>query len=168
MILPLVLLALAFVPMALEARRSRINHRALVAAGAREPADDAYRLMQFAYPASFAAMALEAWVRRRGMSSTFAAGLIVFGAAKALKYWAIATLGPRWAFRVLVLPGAPLIRSGPYRFLRHPNYVGVDGELIGMALMAQAPITGTIAVTGFTAILVARIRVEERELGIGR
>ena len=61
-----------------------------------------------------------------------AAGLAVFFVGtKALKWWAILTLGPSWTFRVIVVPGAPLIASGPYRFVRHPNYVGVVGELIG-------------------------------------
>ena len=71
-----------------------------------------------------------------------AGGLVLFGLAKALKAWAIATLGPRWTFRVLVLPGAPLVQSGPYRFIAHPNYLAVVGELVGVAVIVWAPITG--------------------------
>ena len=56
-------------------------------------------------------------------------------AAKALKFWAIASLGTRWTYKVLVMPGLPLVPTGPYRWLRHPNYVGVVGELVAMALM---------------------------------
>jgi methyltransferase len=78
----------------------------------------------------------------------------------------VASLGPRWTFRVLVLPDAPLIRSGPYAHLRHPNYVGVMGELSGMALMAGARWTGPIVVLVFAALLAARIRVEERALRV--
>jgi methyltransferase len=65
---------------------------------------------------------------------------------------------------VLVVPGEPLVTSGPYRFLRHPNYVAVAGELIGMALMMAAPVTGTLAVAGFGRLMVRRMRVEERSL----
>ena len=73
---------------------------------------------------------------------------LVFALAKGLKYWAIATLGDRWTFRVLVPPRSTRVAAGPYRFLRHPNYVGVAGELAGMALMAQAPIAGSLRSPG--------------------
>jgi protein-S-isoprenylcysteine O-methyltransferase Ste14 len=77
---------------------------------------------------------------------------------------AIAALGDLWSFKVLVLPGVALVESGPYRWLRHPNYVGIAGELIGTALMAGSPITGAIAFVTFGGIMLARIRVEERAL----
>jgi methyltransferase len=165
MSLTLVLIAAAFIPMALEARRSRANERALIALGAREPADDVYRAMRLAYPACFAAIVVEAWLRRRAINDVFVAGAVVFLAAKLLKYWAILSLGGRWTFRVLVPPGSSMVGSGPYRHMRHPNYVGVAGELLGMALMGQAPVTGSIAFVAFGALMMARIRVEERALG---
>jgi methyltransferase len=165
MTLPLLLLAVSFIPMALESRRSRANDRALRALGAREPGDDVYRAMRVVYPACFLAMAAEAWLRHRTCGRVFVAGAGVFVAAKLLKYWAIATLGPRWTFRVLVPGGSSRVVSGPYRYMRHPNYVGVAGELVGMALMAQAPVAGIAACVGFGALMLARIRVEERALG---
>ena len=164
--LPLVLLALAFVPMLFEARRASRNAAALRRLGASEPRDDVYGVMQVAYPACFLAMACEAWVRGAMVTPIAVAGLVVFVAAKALKYWAIATLGERWTFRVLVPPASSRTIAGPYRLMRHPNYVGVAGELIGMALMAQAPAAGVLSVVGFGALMVARVRVEERALGM--
>jgi len=161
---PVVLLLVAFVPMILEAARSRSNERSLRSRGAIEPADDVYPFMQIAYPACFLAMAAEAWVRQANVGLLFAAGAAVFAAGKALKYWAIATLGWRWSFRVLVVPGAPLLHSGPYRWLRHPNYLGIAGELVGMALMAAAPVAGATSIVVFGALMLARIRVEERAL----
>jgi methyltransferase len=161
---PAIVVIAAFVPMLAEAVRSRRNERALRRRGAIEPKEDVYRFMQVAYPACFAAMVVESVVRERAVGAPFAAGVIVFVLAKALKYWAIATLGPRWTFRVLVLPDAPLIASGPYRWLRHPNYVGVAGELVGAALMAAAPIAGVASFVVFGGLMLARIRVEERAL----
>ena len=161
---PSLLLALAFVPMAFEARLAAAHDRALRAAGAREPLHDVFPLMQVAYPAAFLAMAFEAWRRGADANAVFIAGLIVFALAKGIKYWAIVTLGRRWSFRVLVLPGCPLITTGPYRLMRHPNYVGVIGEIGGMAAMAQAPISGITSLLVFAALIARRIRVEERAL----
>ena len=161
---PLILLVVVFVPMLVEARVATRNDRALRSAGAREPPDDVLRLMQVAYPACFLAMVVEAWLRDSGVNLTFGAGAGLFALGKALKYWAIATLGDRWSFRVLVPPHSTRIVAGPYKFLRHPNYVGVAGELAGVALMAQAPVAGIASIAGFGALMMQRIRVEEREL----
>ena len=160
------LLTLAFVPMLFEARRSAANERRLRAGGAIEPADDVYPAMQVAYPLGFLAMVLESWLGGRAPGVAAVAGVLIFVAAKALKYWAIATLGDRWTFRVLVPPESQRTLGGPYRLLRHPNYVGVVGELLGFALLARAPVAGALAVVGFGALLIARIRVEERALGL--
>lgn len=160
----LFLLALAFLPMALEARLAARHDRALRSAGATDPNDDVFPWMQLAYPAAFLAMACEAWGRRAHPNAAFMAGAVVFALAKAIKYWAIATLGDRWTFRVLVPPASSRITSGPYRFMRHPNYLGVLGEIAGMALMAQAPIAGTLSIVIFGILILARIRVEERAL----
>lgn len=162
----LLLLLLAFGPMLLEARRSRINERALRAAGAFEPPGDVYALMQVAYPACFVAMIGEAWFAGAVPPQSLPLGAAIFIAGKALKYWAIHTLGPRWTFRVLVPRSSTRILAGPYRFLRHPNYIGVAGELLGFALFAGAPGTGTAALVVFGALMLARIRVEERALGL--
>jgi methyltransferase len=165
-ILLALLFVVAFVPMLLENQRSVRNHRALLAAGAVEPADDVYPIMQVAYPGSFIAMLAEAWLRGSGVTTVTWIGAAVFVAAKLLKYWAIATLGPRWTFRVLVPPGSVRTLAGPYRYLRHPNYIGVMGEIVGFALLAAAPIAGVLATVVFAAVLLARIRVEERALGL--
>jgi len=160
------LLLVAFAPMIVEARRSTAHYRALVAAGGLEPPDDVFGVMQIAYPASFLAMIAEAWLRGVPSGSVIVAGGLVFAAAKAIKYWAIATLGSRWTFRVVVPPRSSLVSGGPYRYLRHPNYVGVMGELIGFGVLAGAPLTGTAATVVFAGILLARVRVEERALGL--
>jgi methyltransferase len=164
MTVALIVLALAFIPMAFEARLAARHDRGLRAAGAIEPKDDVFPVMQVVYPAAFLVMALEAAFRGARVDAVFAAGAIVFALAKAIKYWAIATLGRRWTFRVLVPPGSTLVHNGPYRFMRHPNYLGVIGELVGMALMAHAMFSGSFGVVLFAAIIAARIRVEERAL----
>src|SRR5262245_47763613 len=154
--------------MAFEARLSARHERALRAAGAIEPADDVYHWMQIVYPAAFLAMAIEAMVRRADVNHVFVLGTGVFILGKAIKYWAIATLGSRWSFRVLVPPASSLITHGPYRYLRHPNYVGVIGELAGLAIAARATVSGAISVVLFAVLIALRIRVEERALARAR
>jgi methyltransferase len=148
----------------IEALRASRNERAQRARGGIEPPGDVYRLMQIAYPGFFAAMLLEGVMRGAPPTAASAAGAAVFTAAKALKWWAILSLGPFWTFRVLVVPGSTRVVTGPYRLLRHPNYVAVLGELAGVALMTGAMVSGPLAVAGFAALIVKRIAVEERAL----
>jgi methyltransferase len=165
MLIP-VLMGIVFIPMIAEAVRSSRNERELRAAGATETPGDVYGAMQVIYPSCFVAMIVEASLRRRGTSARAIGGMFLFGAAKALKYWAISTLGVRWTFRVLVPPGSRRTLEGPYKRMRHPNYVAVIGELAGVALAAGAPIAGAGSVVIFSLLLRRRIDVEERALGL--
>lgn len=160
----LVLLAVALF-MLVELQLSVVNERRLRSRGAVEPPDDVYPVMRIAYPLAFLLIGIEAASGGGLPTGLVVAGLVLLGAAKALKLWAIASLGARWSFRVLVPPGAALVTTGPYRWLQHPNYVAVMGELLAVAVTLAAPITGALALIGFGWILRARIRVEERALG---
>src|SRR5919198_1915017 len=154
-----------FIPMFVEALRASGNERAQRARGGVEPPDDVYKMMRIAYPAAFLAMIGEGVLRGAPPVWVLLAGATLFAAAKALKWWAIATLGPAWTFRVIVVPGAPLVSSGPYRFVAHPNYIAVVGELVGAALMTGGFISGPIATAVFGMLLRKRVAVEERMLG---
>jgi len=160
--------AVVFVTMLVEARLAARNERAQLARGGVEPAGDVYRVMRVVYPLAFLTMLGEGLMRDGPPSSVAAAGALVFAAAKALKWWAILSLGSAWTFRVVVVPGATLVTQGPYKWLRHPNYVGVMGELTGVALMAGAPVSGVAAVTVFGLLILKRIAVEERALDAAR
>jgi methyltransferase len=160
------LVVAVLVLMLIEAQLSNHNERLLRARGAIEPPDDVIHLMRFAYPLSFVLMGAEGMARGALDGWTLIAGLTVFTLAKALKFWAIASLGVRWSFKVLVIPGAPLVSSGPYRLLRHPNYVAVAGELVGVAVALVAPITGVLGTLAFAWLMWRRIQIEERALGI--
>ena len=143
---------------------SRRHEQQLLQRGAVEPPDDVYSMMRWAYPGAFVAMAVEGVLFGLPAAPIVVAGALLLGAAKALKWWAIASLGTRWTFRVLIVPDAPLVNAGPYAVLRHPNYVAVVGELVGMALLVGAAVTGPIAVLLFGLLLRQRIRVEDRAL----
>jgi len=155
----------ALLIMAGEAVLSSFNEKQLRARGAIEPGDDVIGAMRWAYPGAFVVMGIEGAVTGPAPQNVLMGGLALFGLAKALKVWAISSLGSRWTYRVLVLPGEPLISSGPYHFIPHPNYLAVVGEIVSVAMIVWAPLTGVLATIGFGWLMVARIRVEDRALG---
>ena len=148
-----------------EAILSAFNERRLRARGAVEPEGDVIGLMRLVYPGAFILMGIEGAISGPAPPDLLIAGLALLGLAKALKVWAISSLGPRWSYRVLVVPGEPLITAGPYRFMSHPNYLAVVGEILSVAMIVWAPITGILALLGFGRLMIARIRIEERALG---
>ena len=158
-------LAFSFVAVAMlvEAAISRRNEKRLLARGAVEPAGDVYRTMQWAYPGAFVAMAFEGALVGPvpGLATYVGGALMLF--SKLLKYWAIASLGHRWTFRVLVVPD-PLVTRGPYQWMRHPNYVAVIGELVSMALLVGARVAGPVGILLFSLLIKRRIAVEDRAL----
>ena len=163
---PLLAIVVVFGTMAGEALLASANERVLLARGATVVPDPSFRWMRAVYPAGFLAVILEGWWHGARDPRWLALGLAIYVLGKAIKYAAITTLGTRWSFRVLVLPGTPLVSRGIYALLRHPNYVGVAGEVIGLAVWMQAPITGTLFAVTFGFILLWRIRIEERALGL--
>ena len=148
-----------------EAILSAFNEKQLRARGAIEPEGDVISLMRFAYPGAFIAMGIEGALSGPAPRDILMIGLALFGLAKALKVWAISSLGSKWSYRVLVVPGDPLVATGPYRFLSHPNYLAVVGEIISVAAIVWAPITGTLAAIGFGWLMILRMRIEDRALG---
>ena len=156
-----------------EARISSANEQRLRARGAVAPPGDVYRVMAWLYPACFLVMGAEGvWRAARAAGQVSgndgpawaASGVVLFVASKVLKYWAIRSLGERWTFKVLVLPGVPLVSDGPYRYVAHPNYIAVVGELLAAAMMFGARITGPMMVIAFGLALFARLKFEQRAL----
>ena len=165
------LIAVALGLLLAETRLSAVHARQLRERGALLPSGDVYRIMAVVYPAAFLFMGIEGLWRASVAAaapdtaagpSFVASGIVLFAASKVLKYWAIATLGERWTFRVFVLPGVPLLHRGPYRYLTHPNYLAVMGELVGTAMMMRARVAGPVMVVAFGLVLLARIRFETR------
>jgi methyltransferase len=157
-------LAAVLVMMLAELTRSRRNERELRRRGAFEPQGDVYRALALVYPLMFVAMAVEGAAFGRGDDRLLIAGFTMFISAKALKLWAIVTLGLRWSYRVLVVRGAPLVTTGPYAHLRHPNYIAVFGEIAGFAMMVDAVWTGVAALLLFGVLVRRRIAIEENAL----
>jgi methyltransferase len=90
--------------------------------------------------------------------------LAVYGVLQLARAWVITSLGRRWTTRILVVPGAPLVRSGPYRFLRHPNYAIVAAEIAVLPLAFGAVKTALVFSALNALLLGRRIRIENRAL----
>jgi methyltransferase len=93
------------------------------------------------------------------------AWLAVFVVLQAMRVWVIATLGPRWTTRIIILPGAPLVASGPYRFVSHPNYCVVAAEIMVLPLAFGLLWYGVVFSVLNAVVLWIRIRAEAAALG---
>ena len=144
------------------------NARRLRSRGGVEAGRGHYPVMVAFHAALLAACALEPWLlpaQGWPVPVVLAAAALVL-AAQALRWWAVASLGERWSTRILVLPGAPPVVKGPYRWLRHPNYLAVAVEVLALPLAVGAWRTALAASAGNALLLAVRIRAEERAMGV--
>jgi len=147
----------------LELRLSRDDGFALRAKGAYERGAGHYPLVVALHAAWLSSMLVEGW-RGAVLSPLWLVWVALFLGGQALRYWAILSLGERWTTSVMVLPGAPLVESGPYKFVRHPNYLAVALEIFAAPLMFGAWITALAFTLLNAGVLLMRIRAEERAL----
>jgi methyltransferase len=130
------LLLLLFVSERLvELRSAKRNFRILLEHGGREFGASHYPIIVAMHSAFFASLVIEFVLRNTPLASFFAFPLILLVAAQALRIWVFRTMRNRWTTRVIVIPGEKLIRSGPFQFFSHPNYVAVAIELFALPLI---------------------------------
>ncbi|SHF05451.1 isoprenylcysteine carboxyl methyltransferase family protein [Streptoalloteichus hindustanus] len=105
---------------------------------------------------------LEPWALERPFLPLLAGPMVAFTiAAQALRRWCITALGPRWTARIVVLPGVPLVTHGPYRWLRHPNYLAVVVEGVALPLVHTAWLTASLFTVLYLLTMAVRIRTEQ-------
>jgi methyltransferase len=162
----LLLLAGTAVERLVELRVSNRNARWAFARGGRETGRGHFGPMVVLHTGLILACALEPLLAGRPFIAALAVPAAVLAlASQALRWWCIGTLGPRWNTRIVVVPGLPLVRRGPYRFLPHPNYVVVVLEGIALPLVATAWGTALVfTVLNAVLLLGFRIPAEERAL----
>jgi methyltransferase len=149
----------------LELRLSKRNEAALRGRGATEHAARQMPFMKALHAAWLASMLLEVWwLERPYMGSLALLGLVLTTSGQLLRYAAIRALGPRWSVRVLTVPGERAVTAGIYRYLQHPNYVGVVLEIAGVPLLHSAWGTTIVFSLLNVAILRFRLRAEEDAL----
>ncbi|MBY3541577.1 hypothetical protein HFN69_05285 [Rhizobium laguerreae] len=138
---------------------ARRNTAALLARGAREVAPEHYPVMV----ALHAGWIIGLWLTAPGRPVALF-WFLVFMGPQALRLWVLATLKGRWTTRIIILPGAPLVRSGPYRFLRHPNYAIVIGEIAALPLAFGLPLYAIVFTLLNALILHVRMKAENAAL----
>lgn len=162
------LLALLSVQRLAELVLSRRHERILLARGAVEAGSGHYPPMVAMHVLFLVACATEAVRAGQPPSTALAVGaLLMLGAAQVVRWWAILSLGERWTTTILTLPGAAPIVTGPYRFIRHPNYLAVVVEMAAVPLVFGCWRTALLFSVSNAVVIGVRIAAEEHALGAG-
>ncbi|MGE0789445.1 MAG: isoprenylcysteine carboxyl methyltransferase family protein [Sandaracinaceae bacterium] len=149
----------------MELRTSARHESKLRAAGAVEHAAEQMPFMRALHGLWLASCIAEVFLLKRRASLPTAIGAtLAFGAGQLLRRSAMRALGERWNVRVLVLPGQPPVSGGPFRYVRHPNYLGVALEMAALPAMHGAFVTAIGFSIANAVLLRARIRAEEDAL----
>jgi methyltransferase len=162
----LVFLALLYAERLVELIVSRRNARLAFAAGGVETGRAQYAVMVAVHAFFPLACAVEVVALHRTFPGALGfAALALALAAQVLRWWAAAALGRRWNTRIIVVPGARPVMAGPYRRVRHPNYLAVMLEAFSVPLIHGAWVTALVFVVANVVLLGVRIPAEERALG---
>ena len=156
---PEIILALVTVQRLVELVIARRNTATLMAMGGREVGAAHYPVIVLFH----SAWLLGLWIFARGQDLNWVL-IAVFMVLQALRVWVLATLGPRWTTRIILMPEKPLVVGGPFRFLRHPNYLVVALEIFVLPFAFNLIWFGLIAGAINLAILAYRISIEEKAL----
>lgn len=160
MTLNVIILALVTLERLFELPLATRNTQRLLAKGAREHAPGHYPLIVALHAAWLATLWLLALHRPIDL---FWLGMFVL--IEVARIWVLASLGERWTTRIIVLPEAPLVRGGPYRFTNHPNYVVVVAEILVLPLVFGLWQVALVFSALNAIVLAVRIRAENRALG---
>ena len=138
---------------------AKSNTKALMARGAIEVAASHYPAIVILHATWLLGLWLLTW------DATLHMGWVaVFAGLQVLRLWTLSTLGRRWTTRIIVVPGETLVKGGPYRLLRHPNYVVVIGEIAVLPLCFDMPLYALVFTLANALILTIRIRAENAAL----
>jgi len=145
---------------------SKRNLKWALAHGGQESGFGHYPFMVVLHTGLLVACVLEAAFRSFNAALGWSMLVIVL-MAQALRWWCITTLGTRWNTRIVVVAGLPLIDRGPYRWLRHPNYIAVAAEGIALPLVHSGWITAVVfTVVNAVLLLVIRIPAENVAMAV--
>jgi methyltransferase len=158
------LLAVALLRL-VELRISKRHQAEMVAHGAAKVAEPRFRWMVLLHTAVLLSAALEVVLLKRPFIPWLAAPMLaIFIAANAVRWWVIRTLGEHWNVQVMDSTRLGVVTSGPFRYVRHPNYAAVFAEMLALPLIHTAWITATVGTIAHIGVLSQRLSTEERVL----
>jgi methyltransferase len=161
----LVLLLIVALLRLVELRISKRHQTQMVARGAAKVDEPRFRWMVLLHTAVLLGAALEVLLLHRPFLPLLAASMFaIFLAANAVRWWVIRTLGEHWNVQVMDSTRLGVITTGPFRFVRHPNYAAVFAEMLALPLIHTAWITAVVGSLGHIAVLAQRLSTEERVL----
>lgn len=143
---------------------ARRNEKTLKSQGAIEFDKDGYGAIAAMHIAFFISLICEKIFLHRTLNTYWPLFVTLFVAAQVLRYWAIRSLGVHWNTKVLVIPGKKLVTKGPYKYIRHPNYIAVITEIAAIPLIFSCYITATVFSLLNLILLRRRIMIEESAL----
>jgi methyltransferase len=158
----LALLALVGLERLVELRISSRNQLKLEKLGVRKVAEPHFRWLVFLHGGILAFAAAEVVLLHRPLIPSLAiAMVVVFVLSNALRWWVIRTLAGHWNVEIMASSRIGVVTSGPYRWVRHPNYVGVVMEVFALPMIHTAWITALAGTLAYLEILRRRIRLED-------
>lgn len=148
-----------------ELRISKRHQRNMVGRGATKVNEPRFRWMVALHTAVLLGSAVEVVFLHRPFIPVLAAGMfVIFLAANAVRWWVIRTLGDHWNVQVVDSTRLGVVTSGPFRFVRHPNYAAVFAEMIALPLIHTAWITALLGAVAHIVVLSQRLSTEEQVL----
>jgi methyltransferase len=145
---------------------SRRNANWSIAHGGKEFGQGHYPVMVAMHTLLLVSCMVEVWTLHRPFIPWLGWSMVVVVVlSTVLRWWCVATLGKHWNPRLIVIPGAPLVRRGPYQWMHHPNYTAVAAEVVALPLVHSAWLTAVVFTIANALVLNVRIRAENAALG---
>ncbi|QUG42437.1 isoprenylcysteine carboxyl methyltransferase [Psychrobacillus sp. INOP01] len=159
-----ILISLVIIQRLIEVAIAKRNEKRMLAQGAYEVGASHYPYMVTMHVCFFISLIVEVIVFNRSISALFPLFLLLFIFVQLLRVWCLTSLGSFWNTKIIILPNANVVKSGPYIYLRHPNYVVVCLEILLLPFMFQAYFTAVAFTLLNLVMLSVRIPMEEKAL----
>ncbi|MBW8349035.1 hypothetical protein K0H71_06125 [Bacillus sp. IITD106] len=160
----LILLLIVIVQRLVELRIAKRNEQWMLASGAKEYGQSHYHLMVLMHIGFFVSLIVEYLIRNPSLNTVWPIFLFIFIVAQIARIWVIMTLGKYWNTKIIVLPGIKVVKKGPFKYVKHPNYIIVTIELFVIPMIFNLYITAISFLVLNQIILRVRIPIEENAL----
>ncbi|TDL33102.1 isoprenylcysteine carboxyl methyltransferase [Jeotgalibacillus sp. S-D1] len=160
----LIIFGFVIIQRLVELMAAKRNEKWIKNKGAYEAGSSHYPVMIALHAGFFISLLFEVLAAGRPVSAFWAPLLVLFGLTQIVRIWCLLSLGRYWNTKILILPGAKVVRRGPYKYIKHPNYVIVTIEILLLPLLFQAYVTAVVFTFLNAAMLSVRIPAEEKAL----